>query len=40
MLAHRWRDFSATVLNMVSSVQSTSRLVVLSGNVGSTVLAL
>lgn len=40
MLVCRWRDFSATVLNMLSSVQSTSRLVVFSGNVGSTILAL
>lgn len=40
VLVYRWRDFSATVLNMLSSVQSTLRLVVFSGNVGSTILAL
>lgn len=40
MLVYRWRDFSATVLNMLSSVQFTTGWVVFSGNVGSTILAL
>lgn len=40
MLVYRWRDFSATVLNMLSLVQFTSWLVVFSGNIGSMMLAL
>lgn len=40
MLVYRWRDDSATVLNMVYSVQSKSRFFVFSGNIGSKLLAL